>query len=77
MENCPKLDDKNLSEKFSAEMEAHQLVSDLPFDCEVRGHGMCKEMPVIPVNRVVDKKRIVVKMEGPETILKFAPRGKL
>jgi hypothetical protein len=26
---------------------------------------MCKEMPVIPVNRVVDKKRIIgIKMEG-------------
>jgi hypothetical protein len=25
---------------------------------------MCKEMPVIPVNRVVDTKRIIQKMEG-------------
>jgi hypothetical protein len=25
---------------------------------------MCKEMPVIPVNRVVDPKRIMGKMEG-------------
>jgi hypothetical protein len=25
---------------------------------------MCKEMPVIPINRVVGKKRIIVKMEG-------------
>jgi hypothetical protein len=25
---------------------------------------MCKEMPVIPVNRVEDKKRIIEKMEG-------------
>jgi hypothetical protein len=25
---------------------------------------MCKEMPVIPVNRVVDQKRIIGKMEG-------------
>jgi hypothetical protein len=25
---------------------------------------MCKEMPVIPVNRVVDKKLIIRKMEG-------------
>jgi hypothetical protein len=25
---------------------------------------MCKEMPAIPVNRVVDKKRIIRKMEG-------------
>jgi hypothetical protein len=25
---------------------------------------MCKEMPVIPVDRVVDKKRIIQKMEG-------------
>jgi hypothetical protein len=28
----------------------------LPSDCEVRGHFLCKEMPDIPVNRVVDKK---------------------
>jgi hypothetical protein len=32
----------------------------LPCDCE----GIGKEMPVIPVNRVVDKKRIIAKMEG-------------
>jgi hypothetical protein len=25
---------------------------------------MCKEMPVIPVNRVVGKKRIIGKIEG-------------
>jgi hypothetical protein len=25
---------------------------------------MCKEMPVIPINRVLDKKRIIGKMEG-------------
>jgi hypothetical protein len=25
---------------------------------------MCKEMPVIPINRVVDPKRIIKKMEG-------------
>jgi hypothetical protein len=25
---------------------------------------MCKEMPVIPVDRVVDKKRIIRKIEG-------------
>jgi hypothetical protein len=25
---------------------------------------MCKEMPVIPVNKVVDPKRIIRKMEG-------------
>jgi hypothetical protein len=26
---------------------------------------MCKEMRVIPVNRVVDKKRIIIKNGGP------------
>jgi hypothetical protein len=36
----------------------------LPCDWEVRGHCMCKEMPVIPVNRMVDMKRIIRKMEG-------------
>jgi hypothetical protein len=25
---------------------------------------MCKELPVIPVDRMVDKKRIIGKMEG-------------
>jgi hypothetical protein len=25
---------------------------------------MCKEMPVIPVNRAMDKERIIRKMEG-------------
>jgi hypothetical protein len=29
----------------------------LPCDCEVRGHCMCKEIPVILVNRVADKKK--------------------
>jgi hypothetical protein len=47
-------------------MKKRQLFSlrKLPCDCEVKGHCMCKEMPVIPVDRVVDKKRIVGKMEG-------------
>jgi hypothetical protein len=31
----------------------------LPCDCEARGHCVCKEMPVIPVNTVVDKKIII------------------
>jgi hypothetical protein len=33
----------------------------LPWDCEVRGRWMCKEKPVIPVDRVVDKKRLIGK----------------
>jgi hypothetical protein len=32
---------------------------------DVRGHCMFKGMPVIPVNRVVDKKRIIGKNGGP------------
>jgi hypothetical protein len=46
--------------------EKKQLFSlrKLPGDFEVRGHCMCKEMPVIPVDRVVDKTRIIRKMEG-------------
>jgi hypothetical protein len=35
----------------------------LPCDCEVSGYS-CKEMPVIPVDIVVDRKRIIRKMEG-------------
>jgi hypothetical protein len=31
----------------------------------VGGHCTCKEMPVIPVNREVDKKRIIGKNGGP------------
>jgi hypothetical protein len=34
----------------------------LPFDCEVRGHCMCK---AIQVNREEDKKRITRKNGGP------------
>jgi hypothetical protein len=33
----------------------------LPFYSDFRGHRMCKEMTVIPVDRVVDKKRIIGK----------------
>jgi hypothetical protein len=41
-----------------------QLLSfrKLPCNCEVGGYCLCKEMPVILVNRVVDKKRIIGKM---------------
>jgi hypothetical protein len=37
----------------------------LPCNQEVRYNGMYKEMPVIPVDRVVDKKRIIGKNGGP------------
>jgi hypothetical protein len=30
---------------------------ELPCDCEVGGHCVCKELPVILVNWVVDKKK--------------------
>jgi hypothetical protein len=33
--------------------------------CKVRGHCMCKKMLVIPVNGVVDPKRIIGKNGGP------------
>jgi hypothetical protein len=36
-----------------------------PCNCEVRGPCMCKEMSVIPVDTVVDKKRIIGKNGGP------------
>jgi hypothetical protein len=42
------------------------LWEKLQWDCEVRGHGMCKEMPVIPVNRVEDKKQIIWKRRAEE-----------
>jgi hypothetical protein len=35
-----------------------------PCDCEVGGPCMCKEMPFIPVNRVVNKKIIIGKNGG-------------
>jgi hypothetical protein len=41
------------------------LWETLPCDWEVRGYCMCKEMPVIPVNRVVDPKRKAGKNGGP------------
>jgi hypothetical protein len=34
---------------------------DITCHLEVRGHYTCKEMPVIPVNKVVDKKSIIGK----------------
>jgi hypothetical protein len=37
----------------------------LPYNREVRGHCMCKEMPVILVDRVVGKKRIIGKNGEP------------
>jgi hypothetical protein len=37
---------------------------------------MCKELPVIPVNRVVDKKRITGKMEGQVAGTKKGTRGR-
>jgi hypothetical protein len=40
-------------------------LSKLSCDREVRGHGKCKEMPVIPVNRVVGTKRIIRKNGWP------------
>jgi hypothetical protein len=48
-------------------MKKKQLFSlrILPCDCGVGGHCMCKEMPVILVDRVVDKtKKKMEKMEG-------------
>jgi hypothetical protein len=36
-----------------------------PRYCEVRGHCMCNEMPVIPDDRMVDKKRMIRKNGGP------------
>jgi hypothetical protein len=33
----------------------------VPCNCEVRGHCIRKEIQVIPVGRVVDKKRIIGK----------------
>jgi hypothetical protein len=39
-------------------------LSKIQWDLEVRGHCMCKEMPVMPVNKVVDPKRIIGK-RGP------------
>jgi hypothetical protein len=38
----------------------------LPIDFEARRHCTCKEMPVIHVNRVVDKKRIIKKWRAEE-----------
>jgi hypothetical protein len=36
------------------------------FEKYARCHCMCKELPVISVNRVVDKKRIIGKMGAEE-----------
>jgi hypothetical protein len=37
----------------------------LPRDCEFKGHFMCKEMSVFPVDTLVDKKIIIIKNGGP------------
>jgi tetrahydromethanopterin S-methyltransferase subunit A len=42
------------------------LLRKLPCNWEVRGHCMCKEMTAIPVNRVVDKKKIIKKNNANE-----------
>jgi hypothetical protein len=39
----------------------HDLEIASKCDCEVRGHCMCKEMPVIPIHRAVDKERKIRK----------------
>jgi hypothetical protein len=41
------------------------LWETLPCDWEVGGHCMCKERPVIPVNRVIGPLRIIRKNGGP------------
>jgi hypothetical protein len=47
--------------KFYVNIKRVHYIDTLSCDCEVRGHCVCEEVPVIPVNRVVDNKRI---MEG-------------
>jgi hypothetical protein len=44
-------------------VRGHCMCKELPV-IPFRGHCMCKELPVIPVNKVVDQKRIIGKMEG-------------
>jgi hypothetical protein len=47
--------------------EKIQLLSlrDTAMGLRSQRHCMCKEMPVIPVNKVVDQKRIIGKNGGP------------
>jgi hypothetical protein len=47
------------------EKQTCSLWETLPCSWEVRGHCMCKEMPVILVNKVVVPKRIIGKNGGP------------
>jgi hypothetical protein len=56
----------------------------LPRNCVVRGHCMCKEMPVIPVDRVVEqgiadppppKKKTQSKSIGTDTAIWFQLKG--
>jgi hypothetical protein len=39
-------------------------LSKLPCNCEVRGHYTCKKIPIILVNRMMDKKRTIRKNGG-------------
>jgi hypothetical protein len=48
-----------------SEKNIAQFDKTLPCDCEIRGHCMCKEMLVIPVNKVVDPKSIIGKNGWP------------
>jgi hypothetical protein len=50
---------------FDAQQKKMFSFRILPCNCEVRGHCNCKEMPVILVDRVVAKKRIIGKNVGP------------
>jgi hypothetical protein len=61
--------------KGELKLELKKLFSlrKLPCDCEVRGHRMCKGIPVIPVDRVVEKKIILGKNGGPRR--RKGPRG--
>jgi hypothetical protein len=63
-ETCSTVYETGDDGKFLSELHFENYKSNLPCDCEVRALCRCKEMPVIQVNTVVDKKRIMVKNDG-------------
>jgi hypothetical protein len=63
---------KNNQKKWRAEEERHEgsqtkknTKKTITHECNCEVRGLCKEMPVIPVDREVEKKRIIGKNGGP------------
>jgi hypothetical protein len=54
-----------ISENLLKTIDEKRSIKEIKNCLNVRGRCTCEEMLVIPVNRVVDKDRIIGKNEGP------------